>query len=518
MDESNIPIDIHLKKLLDWLVSRRICNRGWHEAIVGVREKIGGAIGDMPEHDKVKALLSGTSINYFHCLQIIDILKETEKDSKNFFGTYGSQRMKDWQEVAATYQRDNIFLAEAAQLLSQAVTYEIPGLKKQLAKTIQIQGDCDKKEKENSKKARDFRADYEKSCKQLKIEGGSKVRREIIALLDDLPQTYAKIAEDSRALLPAVEAYVAFLEATLDEAMFKKEDVLPALRFLVERGNVTTYEWMHGEAPLSIEEPKLDFGDEGAEDGGVDAIDFGEGSIDFGGGEGGGDQIDFGSTDDVDLDSGADIDWGNLGSSRDDAGGGEIDWSTADDATVEITVEDGGVSGGIARDSDALSLLDNRRTRTLILDELAELDCFMGQRLAELEAQDQGKFTVGGGAANLKEGSDKYSGHMSDIASIVSTLTAGQLHHLQLIRSSPSYVDRLVEGLKRKLTLVDRMELDNMAVGERREEAIGEQAVVQRKLDLIKGKTRELQSDIEADISKRYKNRPVNVMGGVQSV
>ena len=469
----------------------------------------------MPEHDKVKALLSGTSINYFHCLQIVDILKETEKDTKNFFGSYGSQRMKDWQEVVSMYQRDNIYLAEAAQLLSQAVTYEIPGLKKQLAKTIQIQGDCDKREKENAKKARDFRADYEKSCTQLGIEGGSKVRREIIALLDDLPQTYAKIAEDSRALLPAVEAYVAFLEATLDEAMFKREDVLPALRFLIERGNVTTYEWMHGEAPLSVEEPKLDFGDEDEENGADESIDFGDGSIDFGGG---GEQIDFGNTDDVELDSGADIDWGNLGSSGDDAGGGEIDWSAADDATVEITVEDGGVSGGIARDSDALSLLDNRRTRTLILDELAELDCFMGQRLAELDAQDQGRFTVGGGAANLKEGSDKYSKHMSDISSIVSTLTAGKLHHLQLIRSSPSYVDRLVEGLKRKLTLVDRMEFDNKAVGDRREEAIGEQAVMQRKLDLIKSKTKELQSEIEADISGRYKNRPVNVMGGIQSV
>lgn len=36
-------------------------------------------------------------INYFHCKEIVDILKETEKDSKNIFGFYSSQRMKDWQ-------------------------------------------------------------------------------------------------------------------------------------------------------------------------------------------------------------------------------------------------------------------------------------------------------------------------------------------------------------------------------------------------------------------------------------
>ena len=42
-----------------------------------------------------------SDINYYHCLKIVDILKETEKDSKNLFGFYGSQRMKDWQEVVS---------------------------------------------------------------------------------------------------------------------------------------------------------------------------------------------------------------------------------------------------------------------------------------------------------------------------------------------------------------------------------------------------------------------------------
>ncbi len=31
--------------------------------------------------------------------------------------------------------------------------------------------------------------------------------------------------------------------------------------------------------------------------------------------------------------------------------------------TSAIVVEDGGMSGGVARDTEALSLLDNRRTR-----------------------------------------------------------------------------------------------------------------------------------------------------------
>ena len=103
-----------------------------------VREKIGNALKDMPEHPEIRELLSGSNINFFNCVKIVEILKETEKDSKNFFGQYGSQRMTDWKEVLHLYENENIYLAEASQLLIQAVVYELPGLKKQITKVSQI--------------------------------------------------------------------------------------------------------------------------------------------------------------------------------------------------------------------------------------------------------------------------------------------------------------------------------------------------------------------------------------------
>lgn len=81
-------------------------------------------------------------INYFHCLQIVEILKETEADTKNVFGRYGSQRMKDWQEVVWLYEKDNLYLAEAAHLLISNVKYEVPNLKKHIAKCHQNQQVC----------------------------------------------------------------------------------------------------------------------------------------------------------------------------------------------------------------------------------------------------------------------------------------------------------------------------------------------------------------------------------------
>ena len=96
----------------------------------------------MPEHSEIRELLSGTNINFFHCVKIVEILKETEKDSKNFFGQYGSQRMTDWKEVLGLYEKENIYIAEASQLLIQAVVYELPGLKKQITKVTSLKYLC----------------------------------------------------------------------------------------------------------------------------------------------------------------------------------------------------------------------------------------------------------------------------------------------------------------------------------------------------------------------------------------
>lgn len=64
-------------------------------------------------------------------------MKETEANTKNLFGRYGSQRMKDWQEILRLYETDNVYIAEAAQILTRNVNYEVPNIKKQIHKLEQ---------------------------------------------------------------------------------------------------------------------------------------------------------------------------------------------------------------------------------------------------------------------------------------------------------------------------------------------------------------------------------------------
>ncbi len=69
---------------------------------------------------------------------------------------------------------------------------------------------------------------------------------------------------------------------------------LPALTFLLERGNVTSYEYAHGEAPLTVEEPKLAAADYNEEAVSTD-IDWGDDGVE----------------ENVEL-APAEIDWGDL--------------------------------------------------------------------------------------------------------------------------------------------------------------------------------------------------------------
>lgn len=94
-------------------------------------------------------------------------------------------------------------------------------------------------------------------------------------------------------------------------------------------------------------------------------IDFGEGAIDFG------NDVDFGdieSATEVTLETG-DIDWGAV----DESNAGEIDF----DISVKdsgITIESSGIEGGVAKNHEALTVIDSPTYREQFLDELFEVN------------------------------------------------------------------------------------------------------------------------------------------------
>ncbi|XP_014214737.1 CDK5RAP3-like protein [Copidosoma floridanum] len=521
MEEQDIPIDINSGKLLDWLINRRHCQKDWQTHVLKIREKINNAIQDMPAHQEIAQLLSGTHINYFHCKKIVEILKETEADTKNLFGRYGSQRMKDWQEIVHLYEKDNVYLAEAAQMLIRNINYEVPGIKKLIQKLEQTKNELGKKKADYKKSENIAKSEFNNLCKQLGISG-VRIKRELTERIVELPEIYDKIARSVKSLDKVVEFYDAFVEYTLGAK--HNGGCVPLLKYLIEKGNTTTYEWTYGEAPLSINEPSLNFNvdDDVGNNEKNDTIDFGPvevDGIDFNNLDLDG-QIDFG--DDIQLENaeGA-IDWGGI---ADD----EV-FVPADDINFEIALEESGIvveadgnDGGNASGSQAWTILDNPETRTEFVDQLMELEAFLKLRLYEFKSDSTQNLLS---MSNMQESSllqmatlDSTQNMLDNVQVVLSEMLDNKAQHLYNIKHSPRYVDVLASNLKQKQMLVEKMESLQKLTHNKQEEIKQQALDLQPMLKLIVQKTKELQSEIESDISKRYKNRKVQLTGGIHTL
>uniref|UniRef100_A0A672KBX5 CDK5 regulatory subunit associated protein 3 n=1 Tax=Sinocyclocheilus grahami TaxID=75366 RepID=A0A672KBX5_SINGR len=416
------------------------CTLKWQSAVMTIREKINAAIQDMPENEEIKQLLSGSYIHYFHCLRIIEILKGTEVSTKNIFGRYSSQRMKDWQEIVSLYEKDNVYLAEVASILIRSVSYEGPALRKQVSKAQQLQQELSRRELECQSGATDMRERYYAACKQYGIQG-ENVARELQALVKDLPVVLEETGKKAACLDEAIKFYAAFINFVSHWS----EEALPILRFVQKKGNTTVYEWKTGNVPTIVERPVM-------EEAPPDVVT--EETIDWG-----------------DLGDGADTEEVNFGISVEDGStnqlqetsAGGIDWGASELTPVEIEIVD------VASD---------------VMLNFSKPVSMKKQTHLHLRWP-EGKYIF-----------SKFSFLIN-----------------QCVCLCLSYVERVSELLRQKLKQADILVLKRGTLAEKRQEALEEQAKLEPRIDLLAARTKELQKLIEADISKRYNNRPVNLMG-----
>ncbi|XP_071579641.1 CDK5RAP3 protein homolog isoform X2 [Temnothorax nylanderi] len=441
-----------------------------------------------------------------HCC----LAPETEADTKNLFGRYGSQRMKDWQEILRLYEKDNVYLAEAAQILMRNVNYEVPSIKKQIQKLEQSLTEFEKKEAEYKKSENIAHTEYNALCKQLGITGYSTVRRELMDKVKELPEIYQKVAEKTKSLDKVVEFYSAFVEFTFGQQY--DSNCVSIIKYVIEKGNTTMFEYTYGEVPASIIEPPLNIKADEDESNGrssldTNVIDFGHLDLER--------EIDFGE--EVDLDAGDDIDWGDENAEQPTAG--EIYYNISLEESG-IVVEASGHEGGVATGFEAYTILDNPTTRSEFINQLFELEAFMKLRLYEFKGDDRNNllsFSQMQDASSILQLStiETTQNMLDNVQVILSEILHSNVHHLHNIKHYPRYVDVVAATLKQKLNLIDRMVTQQESMRQKQYDAQNQIDKLRPLLKLVVQRTKELQTEIEQDISKKYKNRKVYLTGGV---
>ena len=448
----------------------------------------------MPE---ITNLLGQSYITYYHVKRIIELLKVSEKDTKSFFGSYSSQRMKDWLQIVEKYEADNVFIAESTRIIQHNVSYEVPALKKKIENCQNKLADSERKESQLKAAAETLKVKFKQTCRDIGIEG-TNIAGEMKNVANTLPEILDGVVTSVKAadFLKAIDYYKAFLGFTLDD--HNEAETVKLLQFVAAEGNSSVYKFETG----------LDLPAGGGADssgGGAAAAD--SGGIDFGDDSGG---IDFGDSGDA-----GGIDFG------DDGGGIDFGDGSGDAGGISgITIEGSG-SGGAPPVKTRDAVLQYSQTRNVMVDQILELEGFLQQRIEELSTD-----TFDITSINQFDGADSavvpplkaVKSMLAAVEKASSVLTSAKTAQVVMVASSSKFVGRLVKSLEQKRSGSDAMlgKIKDLEVSRIKwRETITE---TQPKLSGLIDQTKQLQGQVEGSVSALYKGRKVNLQGDINTM
>ncbi|KAJ4979683.1 hypothetical protein NE237_010463 [Protea cynaroides] len=491
----NLPIDIAFARLGEWLVDRKRIPADWRKRLAAVRARISSAFKSLPKDvDPNFLTLDSEVIGYLEAKQICDTLLKSTPESRNIFGRL-SGSAGDWEAIIRAFEKDHIYLGEAAQIMVQNVNYEIPYQKKQVQKIQQQLAELERKELDIKRNAALSAAKYAEACQELGLQG-KNVRLELLETAKSLPITFSKFLEviNGDPVSQAMEYYSNFVRDAHIENERTSGAVLPNLRDIREK-------------PLSL---TLSIGPD-VHDSVKDNSNLNASSLASGEHE---PVVDLG-TDNIDWDISVDssqIDWdikmeeeteessnglgpyeiinasdalqdslssNNLGSDQPllskvedgpvpEISVSEISWDISVenpqvDVLEESVLPDTGLetqTSGLDTSVQTREIMEERSQlletefRNKILDDLFEIKAFLNQRVIELSNEEtsslQHQVQAVAPFVLQQYTSDVIKEMLSDISLAISMLTDRKTRDLIMILNSKRFLDRLVKTLEDK--------------------------------------------------------------------
>ncbi|TYI65248.1 hypothetical protein E1A91_D09G144200v1 [Gossypium mustelinum] len=554
-DIRNLPIDITFSRLGEWLVDRKRIPSDWRKRLAAIRSKISKEFSALPKDiDPYFQTLDPEWIGYLEAKKIYDILLKLTPESRNIFGRL-SGAAGSWEAIVRSFEKDHLYLGEAAQIIIQNVNYEIPFQKKQVQKIQQQLAELERKEADIKRSAALSAAKYAEACQELGLQG-KNVRLELLETANSLPSTFSRILEviNGDSVSRGIEYYSNFVRDAHTENDKSSLAVLLSLKDICE--NPPSLSVSAASETLDLENTHND-------------IDLGRGDIDVSA-----DAIDW----DISVDN-AQIDWdiGTLEETDDGGGGGlgpyeivnasdilqssspnevaESDKTPLDktENPPEISVSD--ISWDISVETPQVDVIDEvslpniqlenqtyapdslpltRGTReersqlleteyrNKILDDLYEMKAFLNQRLVELRNEDtlslQNRVQAVAPLVLQQHTPDAIETIISDVSLAISLLTNRKTRDLIMILNSKRFLDRLVSTLEEKKYHEAKLKEGLKDVAAKRMELQNSLSSSWPKQEAALAKTRELKKLCESTLSSVFDGRPVHIIGEINAL
>ncbi|XP_010928445.1 CDK5RAP3 protein homolog isoform X1 [Elaeis guineensis] len=561
-DIRNLPIDIAFARLGEWLVDRKKIPQDWRKRLSSIRSRISSAFMSLPRDlDPFLQTLDPEVVGYMEAKKIYNILLNSTTESRNIFGRL-SGSAGEWESVVRSFEKDHIFLGEAAQIMVQNVNYEIPYQKKQVQKIQQQLAELDRKEADIKRHAALSAAKYSEACQELGLQG-ENVRLELLETAKSLPSTFSKLLQvlNSDSILRAMEYYTNFVrDAHTEKEQKNPRDVLQNLRHLLENPPSLSVS-VSPEVQNSLNDlskpdssypvPGMQLPDTNLATDGIDwnvlvddtQIDWDIGAVEqpeeSGSGIGSYEIIDSNNIDLRGSENGNGVVADQMSLNRIEGvasrtSESEICWDIIIENpqvdALDVPADAGKESQllGPTESSHHQSLVAERSQfleteyRNKILDDLFEIKSFLNQRLVETRSEEtsslQHQVQAVAPFVLQQYAPDAVQAMLAEISLAISMLTNRKTRDLIMILNSKRFLDRLVSTVEEKKhhEVKLRESLNDLSV--RRMELHNALSSSWPKQEAAIAKTRELKKLCETTLSSMFDGRPVNIIGEINTL
>ncbi|PRP84678.1 hypothetical protein PROFUN_07928 [Planoprotostelium fungivorum] len=513
--EGHIPIDIHINKLLEWLVDRRKIPSDWKKQLQPIGLRVKDASSHLPDSPLLQKYRDSMQpLTYFDCLEILKLLPQTgEDETKNLFGTYNSKVMKEWNDIIRSYESNFIYLGELASNLVNIVNVELPQMSKTIDRCNKSIMELERKDGEYNRSIQNYKSKYQQACQSLGVKG-ENVETEVPQLIQELPTIFDRVVVHLRQ--PEVtQAILYYREFNKMLSLYEGEQ-LNLLEDIQKNGN----------RPNSSEVKSLekdwnlieDYRPEGEKEIilPTKSLDMTESII----------ELPAPSPSDDENVKGEEEPVIQMEEPVVQTEEGEISWDVEDSNEISWDIGDGDVKIELVEASEEKkeeeTILGNAAQRHKFVGDLMELYGFLEQRLEDVKAAQKEEsgyslFEKTSEVISEFEDVNKLQKAIAAVKLVVNDINSNRTKQLLDIKTSNRYSDRIISGLKQLTGCVERC-LASLQYSQSKKQEHSSTIESTRPLMLeMTKRMSEMKQVMEAALSKQYNGREVHIVGEINN-